>query len=77
MHYALCTLTMNETILRTIHAQILERIAEITASPKPTYSVDGQEIKWTEYLKSLRETAAWIEKQLNSQEPFEIISNCQ
>ena len=66
---------MNETILRTIHAQILERIAEITVSPKPTYSVDGQEIKWAEYLKSLRETAVWIEKTLNSQAPFEIISN--
>ena len=68
---------MNETILRTIHAQILERIAEITAAPKPTYSIDGQEIKWTEYLKSLRETAAWIEQQLNSQQPFEIISRGQ
>lgn len=65
---------MNETILRTIHAQILERIAEITAAPKPTYSVDGQEIKWAEYLKSLRETAVWIERQLNSQQPFEIVS---
>ncbi len=68
---------MNETILRTIHAQILERIAEITASPKPTYSIDGQEIKWTEYLKSLRETAAWIEQRLNSQQPFEIVSRGQ
>ena len=68
---------MNETILRTIHAQILERIAEITAAPKPTYSIDGQEIQWAEYLKSLRETAAWIEQRLNSQEPFEIISRGQ
>ena len=68
---------MNETILRTIHAQILERIAEITAAPKPTYSIDGQEIKWAEYLKSLHETAAWIEQRLNSQEPFEIISRGQ
>lgn len=65
---------MNETILTTIRSQILERIAEITASPKPTYKIDGQEVDWTAYLQSLRQSADWIEEQIQAQRPFEIVS---
>jgi hypothetical protein len=26
---------------------------QITRSPKPTYDIDGQEVKWTEYLDAV------------------------
>ncbi len=65
----------NQTVLRNIRQQILERIEEITAAPKPTYSIDGQEVKWAEYLKSLRESVDWIDQlERKSQAPFEIVS---
>ena len=64
--------------MRTIRQQILERIEEITAAPKPTYSIDGQEVKWTEYLKTLRESVDWIDAQeKKSQSPFEIVSRAE
>lgn len=65
----------NQAVLRNIRQQILERIEEITAAPKPTYSIDGQEVKWAEYLKSLRESVDWIDQlERKSQAPFEIVS---
>ena len=65
----------NQAVLRNIRQQILERIEEITAAPKPTYSIDGQEVKWAEYLKSLREAVDWIDQlERKSQAPFEIVS---
>lgn len=57
-----------------IKSQALARIEEITASPKPSYNIDGQEVKWSEYLKQLQETVAWCDKQQRAEEPFEIHS---
>lgn len=31
---------------------------EITRSPKPTYDIDGQEVKWTEYLEAITKQIA-------------------
>ena len=65
----------HKNILQTIRQQLLERIAEITAAPKPTYSIDGQEVEWAEYLKSLRESVDWIDRQqAKSESPFEFVS---
>lgn len=38
---------------RAALTQIIARIAEITASPKPDYSIDGQTVSWRAYLDSL------------------------
>jgi hypothetical protein len=50
------------TNLETSRNQISARIVEITASPKPSYNVNGQQVAWTEYLKTLREQLAEINK---------------
>lgn len=56
----------------TIKSAALARIAEITATPKPSYSIDGQSVSWGEYLQQLQGTVAWCDKQLAAQSPFEI-----
>ena len=60
--------------LRTIMSQTLAVIANVTANPKPTYSIDGQTVSWSAYLARLRGTVDWCEKKLAGQEPFEIHS---
>ncbi len=57
--------------IATIKTQTLARMVEITAQPKPTYEIDGQQVNWETYLKQLQATVAWCESQLNGVEPFE------
>ena len=60
--------------IRTIKSQTLAIIAELTASPKPTYYIDGQTVSWSDYLARLEATVDWCERKLAGQEPFEIRS---
>ncbi len=60
--------------LQTIRSQTLALIAELTASPKPTYLLDGQTVSWNEYLARLQATVDWCERKLSGEEPFEIHS---
>ena len=60
--------------LQTIQTQTLAIIAQVTANPKPSYTLDGQKVSWAEYLAKLRDTIDWCEKKLAGQEPFEIRS---
>ncbi|HYW81227.1 MAG TPA: hypothetical protein VE890_16710 [Thermoguttaceae bacterium] len=60
--------------IATIKAQTLARIAEITAEPKPSYNLDGQQIAWSDYLAQLRSTVDWCNERLAGEEPFEIRS---
>ena len=60
--------------IRTILAQTLALIAEVTESPKPNYSIDGQTVSWANYLASLRATVDWCETKLAGLEPFEVES---
>lgn len=61
--------------LATIKTQTLARIAEITATPKPSYDIDGQEVLWAEYLRQLQSTVAWVDKQaVTAGGPYEVHS---
>jgi hypothetical protein len=60
--------------IRTIKSQTLARMAEITAAPKPTYDIDGQNVAWAEYLKQLQKTVDWCNQTLAGEEPFEFRS---
>ena len=57
--------------LQTIRSQTLEILVRVTADPKPSYVIDGQEVAWAEYLRRLQETVAWCDEKLADQEPFE------
>jgi hypothetical protein len=57
--------------IATIKTQTLAIIATITASPKPSYNIDGQQVSWGDYLKQLQETVAWCDKQAAGETPYE------
>jgi hypothetical protein len=58
-----------------IRSQILAVIEEITVHPKPTYSIDGQSVKWNEYLAQLQKSVDWCNERIAAEsEPVEIIS---
>jgi hypothetical protein len=59
-----------EDNLKAVKENIAARLAEITASPKPSYSIDGQSVSWTEYFNSLVQQLKEIEAR--EQEPWEI-----
>lgn len=61
--------------LTTTRQQISDRLAEITASPKPSYSVDGESYSWTEYFEALMRQLEAIDAALQrANGPFEIRS---
>lgn len=60
--------------LEAIKRQTLAVLAEITAHPKPSYTIDGQSVSWAEYLAQLRATVAWCDERLAAVAPFEVAS---
>ena len=58
--------------LTAIRSLALQRIAEITATPKPNYSIDGQQVAWADYLRQLQATVDWCNERLADLGPFEI-----
>jgi len=60
--------------LHTIKSRTLAQLAELRESPKPTYSLDGQQVSWQSYAESLQQTIDWCNEQLAGEEPFEIHS---
>ena len=64
----------DQTQIAAIKSQTLARIAEITAEPKPSYTIDGQSIAWADYLRALRGTVDWCDARLAALAPCEIRS---
>lgn len=58
--------------LETARNNIAAIIAQITASPKPNYSVDGESISWADYLRTLTEQLREIDKLADG--PYEVRS---
>ncbi len=50
--------------LQLIRNQIIARIQEITLSPKPNYTVDGQTFSWQSYLDSLLKNLGAIDDRI-------------
>lgn len=59
--------------IETIRTQTLSLIQQITESPKPTYSINGQSVSWGQYLKQLQDTVTWCDSQMDSYSPGEVI----
>lgn len=60
--------------LQAIKANILDRLEELTASPKPNYSIDGQSVSWQAYFDALMNQLKNIDQQINASEPYEEVS---
>ena len=42
--------------LKTARSNAITRLAEVLATPKPSYNIDGQSIDWNGYVAQLRES---------------------
>ncbi len=60
--------------LNSLLAQLTALYAQITLSPKPTYSVHGHNYAWGEYLAILGAQIEQLTKIRAQQNPFEIVS---
>ena len=65
--------------LKTARDNLATRIKDLTAQPKPNYSIDGQTVSWGDYLRQLLASqkeieAAIVDAELASDGPFEVIS---
>lgn len=60
--------------LDVLIAQITLRLAEITAQPKPSYSVEGHSYSWQQYFDSLVSKRQELMRQRAQEHPFEIVS---
>ncbi len=60
--------------IHSIRSLTLVQLEQLRADPKPSYSIDGQRVSWTEYVESLQQTVDWCDQKLAAYEPFEIQS---
>ncbi len=59
--------------LATALANVAEKLAEMTANPRVSYSIDGQSVSWGDYFNSLTKLRNDLKAALvNAQGPFEI-----
>ena len=60
--------------LKTARANLLAKLAEVSADPKPSYNIDGQSVQWSQYYKMLTDQAGALLDAINNEEPFEEVS---
>lgn len=56
--------------LKTARDNIASQLADMTASPKPSYSKGGQSFSWGEHFRNLMDAQKDINEQLAQAEPF-------
>lgn len=65
--------TITENLL-TAKANFAQQLADLSANPKPSYTVDGKSYSWGEYLKFLIDAMASIDLQIQQEEgPEEVV----
>ena len=58
--------------LITARDNFATQLAEISAAPKPSYTVDGQQVSWTDHYRFLSEQIDKLNQQISAASPFEI-----
>lgn len=59
--------------LKAARDNMAARLKEITASPKPSYDMDGQRVSWTQYQTFLLDGIERLDKQIaNDEGPYEL-----
>lgn len=58
--------------LATARDNFAAKLAEISVSPKPSYSIDGQSVSWTDYYRFLSDQVDKLNEQIAAGQPFEI-----
>lgn len=54
--------------IATMRANALEALATAMASPKPSYSIDGQSVDHDAYVKRLQDFIDWCDKKLKGED---------
>lgn len=57
--------------LKTARDNMAARLAEVTLTPKPSYTVGDQKFSWVEYQKFLIEQSEHLNRIISQNEPFE------
>jgi hypothetical protein len=52
----------------------LAQLADLRADPDSSYSMNGKEVTWAEYVASLEKTVDWCDAKLAGYRPFEFRS---
>ncbi len=60
--------------LTTIRSNIIATLATESEAPKPSYNVDGEQMDWNGFRKSLMEQLRDINLQIQDTQPYEIHS---
>jgi hypothetical protein len=55
-----------------IKSNTLAQIAAVSTERKPSYTENGQNFSWTEYLEHLQRRVAWCNQMLAVEQPFEV-----
>ena len=56
--------------LQTAINGIESLIAAESANPKPTYTLDGKTVNWTEWYKMMTETLESLKRQVQAYQPY-------
>lgn len=60
--------------LETVLDNLAQQLADISANPKPSYSVGGQSVSWTEYFRMLTEQMKAVREQIQQEgAPFQVV----
>jgi len=62
------------TDLQAAREYMAAQLKDIVENPKPTYTVDGQTVKWTEHAAMLADKITTLDKIINELEPYEVLS---
>lgn len=60
--------------LLTARNNIAAQLAELTAAPKPSYQIDGQQVSWDEHFRFLCAELERLNFAIQASEPFEFHS---
>jgi len=59
--------------LTTAIVNVDRQLADLTANPKPSYSIDGQQVSWGEHFRNLLDLRSkLVEAQIQAEGPWEM-----
>lgn len=56
--------------LRTIRDQIIANVKAESASPKPSYAIDGESVDWTTWAKAQQDRIEQLNRMINAVDPY-------
>jgi len=62
---------LSEASLVTQRDNLVTLIASVMASPKPTYTIEGRTVQWTQYMAELRNQLVTLNQLIDISMPVE------